>query len=332
MGKTSTVSNAKGNAMKPKKTINKRKPRLKIKKPKPTLKAHVVDNAMDIAKLSKEVDKLKVAEYGQKQMTRQLIENRPGTLEPEVLARVSNGRPVCFLHQAISEETPIYQVGTDAVTGAIEVQRRGRFVQQLYPLLSVDPGSDQFDQLYNLKANNAGVQSGYYHHKTYYNIYAFAKNFNGWMDILLVSPNKQYSRSAGTATVPAENYQLPAGLPGFVNCCGGSNFQYSYNPLFFTVKRLKRVYFNTTIALENQTLKTNPEYYTDICVTNHKDKAHIRSQIRNDNPAPITFLDIPFDQQDWIMFTSSSNQSTDASNLSVKVKRVPVWRDSVGSS
>ena len=141
MGKTSTVSNAKGRAMKPKKTIAKKKAPLKIKKPKPTLKTYVADNAMEINKLTREVDRLKIAEFGQKQMTRQLVVNRPGTLPAEVIGRISNGRPLCFLHQAISNETPIYQVGTDAVTGAIEVQRRGRFEEQVYPLLSIDPGS-----------------------------------------------------------------------------------------------------------------------------------------------------------------------------------------------
>lgn len=319
---------------KPRKTIKKRRTfKLKhLKESKPTMKTYIAENRSVIDKLTRDVNKLKVAEYGQKQITRQLVVNPTGGYPRDVLARVSAAHPVCFLHQAISADAPIWQVGEDAVTGAIEIQRKGSWETQLYPYLSVDPGSDQFDQLYNLKANNAGVQSGYYHHKTYYNVYLRATNWNGWIDMLLVSPNKQYSRSAGTATVPAENYQLPAGLPGFVNCCGGSPFQYSYNPLFFTVKTLKRIYFNTSTSLESNTLKTNPEQYFDICVTNDKKKAHIRSQIRNDNPNPITHLDIPFDQQDWIMFTASSQGETDGSNCSVTVKRVPVWRDSVGSA
>lgn len=327
----SKVSNPKAAARKPKAPIRKRSVVRVPRKPK-MAKSFVRSNAMAINKLSREVNKLKVAEYGQKQMTRQIVINRPNTLPAEVIGRISNGTPLCFLHQAISEDTPIYQVGQAPITGAVEVQQRGRFREQPYPLLSADPTSIQFDQLYNLKANTGGVQAGYLHQKTYYNIYAFAKNFNGWMDILLVSPTKQYTRSAGTGGTPPENYQLPAGLPGFVNCCGGSPFQYSYNPMFFTVKRLKRHYFNTTTALEANTIKTNPEYYTDICVTNDKRKAHIRAQIRNDNPNPITYLDVPFNQQDWIMFTSSSNQNTDNSNLEIKVKRIPVWRDSVGSS
>lgn len=306
------------------------KKRYRKKYVKPTAKV----NAKQIASLTSGMAKLKEQVFGQKQYTRQWARSLTA-LPNGIMARVSANFPVAFCHQNIQKDANVYQVGLAPITGQVESQIIANFIEQSFPLLTLDPLSVKFDQLQYVKKNSIGVQPGYKHMFTSYNVHMYADNWRGWAEILIVTPKKQYTRQAAP---DPDDFQLPSGLPGFANCCGGTtgvNAQYSYNPLFYSVKCLKRVYFNTFGQLGDQPaeLHTNPNMYVNITVTNDKARSHIRAQASYDQTNPVIPLDIALDQQDWIVFTSSNTRPALAtSSLNISVQRCPVWRDPVGSS
>lgn len=291
-------------------------------------------NQKSIMKLSKAVSALKVSEFGQKQIQRQLC-RKAGPLfagPPNTVARISAGFPICWCHQAIDAGTQVYQPQLDAISGILSSQPIASWNVQPYPLINFDATSVRFDQLKYLQNNSIGVQPGYYHHSSSYNLKFTATNWRGWVEILVVSTRKQYTRQAAP---DVDEFQLPPGLPGFSNSCGGTPNQYSWNPLFYGVKRMKRLYFNTE---EENSLRTNPDSYSGLVVRNSKARAHIRAQTTAEYQlpqptTPITYIDIPLEQQDWIVITTSNPAlGNDASNLSIAMTRCNVWRDSVGSS
>ena len=296
-------------------------------------KASAAKNQSKIMTLTKQVKKLQVAEFGQKQIMRQQARSFNG-LPAGQIARVSAKFPICFCHQAIDTGNEIFQVELDAITSAIITEPIGAFGQQPFPLLSTDAGSQQFNQLKYLQQNSLGIQPGYLHLNTSYDLYFNAVNWRGWADVLLVSPRAQYTRQSAPQT---DDFQLPSGLPGFSYTCGGTPIQWNWNPLMFGVKRLKRMYFNTSPDYNGEDfpqLHTNPDRYCRLKVRNSKHKSHIRAQKpANQVTQAITHLDIPFNQQDWIVITSSDiSAATSDSYLAVNISKCVTWRDSFGSS
>jgi len=298
-------------------------------------KASAAKNQSKIMTLTKQVKKLQVAEFGQKQIMRQQARSFNGLPAGEI-ARVSAKFPVCFCHQAIDVGNEIFQVELDAITSAVITEPIGAFGQQPFPLLTTDPASQQFNQLKYLQQNSLGINPGYLHLNTSYDIYFNAVNWRGWADVLLVSPRAQYTRQSAPQN---DDFQLPSGLPGFSYTCGGTPIQWNWNPLMFGVKRLKRVYFNThpgegSEPVPSSYLHTNPDRYCRLKVRNSRQKAHIRAQKpANQVTQAITHLDIPFNQQDWIIITSSDISTASAdSYLGVNISRCVTWRDSFGSS
>lgn len=310
-----------------------KKRRFKTKMPpkqKKNKTAYIRSNAMKINKLTKAVSKLRAAEFGQKQISRQLTRSLIGLPDGQT-ARLSANFPMCFCHQAISGSTQVYQVALAAITGQVETQQVASFETQPWPLLPLDPFSIKFNQLKYLQENSVGVQPGYLHMSTTYNCNFLATNWRGWVDVLLVTPRAQYTRQ----TAPdQDDFQMPTGLAGFSRTCGGTINQYYWNPLYYGVKRLKRMYFNTQAALgDGPSIHTNPNRYCSITIKNDKYRSHIRAQKPTTQGTPVSSLDIPLHQQDWLVFTASEvAQPTADSHLAVTVVRAPVWRDPVGSS
>lgn len=298
-------------------------------------KASAAKNLSKITTLSKQVKKLQVAEFGQKQIMRQIARST-ALLPDNAIARISAFNPICFCHQAIDIGNQIFQVGLDPITSVVVTEPIGAFQQQPFPMAAFDPASTQFNQLKYLQQNSLSVQPGYLHLNTSYDIYFNAVNWRGWCDILLVSPRAQYTRQSAPQN---DDFQLPSGLPGFSYTCGGTPIQFNWNPLMFGVKRLKRMYFNTYPGEGSQPvpstyLHTNPDRYCRLKIRNSKHKAHIRAQKpANQVNQPITHLDIPFNQQDWIVIVSSNPESATAdSYLQCNLSKCITWRDSFGSS
>jgi len=296
-------------------------------------------NSKAISSLARQVNALKVAEFGQKQISRQICRS-PLALPDDQAARISASFPVAFCHQAIDLNNQLYQVTLEPITGSVVTEPVAVWRSQPFPLTQPpisDGLSTKFNQLKWLQSNSIGVQPGYYHHSTQYNMKFNAVNWRGWVDILIVTTRKQFTLQAGPDT---DQFQLPSGLPGFSNSCGGTPDQYSWNPLFYGVKRVKRMYFNTAINPGEQALYTNPDKFCSFKIMNQRSRAHIRAQTNAEYAlpptppvTPITHLDIPLKQQDWVVITTSNeNRPSADSYCSVNMTRVPVWRDTAGSS
>lgn len=295
-------------------------------------RANPAKNMSSIARLDREVRKLKVSEFGQKQIQRQFARTS-AALPDSTIARLSASFPVGFCHQAISEQTQIYQFGPDPISGSLTALSIGTWTKQTYPPLLLDPTSLRFDTLKYLQRNSLDVQPGYYMHNSVYDCYFNAINWRGWVNIQVVEPRMSYTRQL---TPNEDLFQMPEALGGFANSCPGTPVQYAINPLFYKVTTVKRFYLNTAgTGAVSEYLHTNPDVYAKIKVTNSKHKAHIRAQI----PLPaignpiISYLDIPLKQQSWIVFTASNLTPPAAdSYCSLNLTRCNVWRDSIGSS
>lgn len=291
--------------------------------------SYVRKNAVQINRLSYSVNKLKAAAFGQKQYGRQLV--RSLTMLPDAqIGRVSAHYPVAFCHQAIGENTAIWQVALDSITGEIVVAQTGAWQDQPFPLVPLDPLSVRYDQLKYSRQNPLGVQPGYLHMSTSYDCLFIANQWAGWVEICLVTPRKQFTRQA---TPQNDVFQLPSGLAGFSDSALGTPNQYAIQPSFYGVKVLKRMYFNTVTTVGTSQLHTNPQRTCRITIKNDKYKSHIRAQKPSISDDPISSLDIPLHQQTWVMIRSTNPQEpTAAAHMAVVVKRCPVWRDSLGSS
>ena len=271
-------------------------------------------------------------------MQRQILRSQTG-LPDNQSARISANFPVAFCHQAIETSNQMYQVGLEPISGDVVAAPIAGWVTQPYPLIGPDATSVKFDQLKHLQSNTVGVQPGYLHMSTNYNLKFDAVNWRGWVDVLIVSTRKQYTRQSSP---DVDEFQLPIGLAGFSNTCGGTPDQYSWNPLFYGVKRVKRLYFNTNAnpPQTERAIYTNPDRFCSLKVKNDKYRSHIRAQHQTEYQipptpptTPITHLDIPLGQQDWVIITTSNPAPpTAASYLAVNITRCCVWRDPVGSS
>lgn len=301
-------------------------PRYPRKRP---VKSYVRSNVKQINRLSTSVSRLKAAAFGQKQFQRQIIRSITG-LPSQQLGRVSANYPICFLHQAIDENTPIWQVDTDAITGAFIVSQTGAWVNQPFPLATVDPTSIKFDQL-KYTTNSLGVQPGYLHMSTSYEFLFTAVNWTGWVEVCQVTQAKTYARQGNPIV---DDFQMPSGLCGFVNSAlGTGGLQYSPAPWMYRTKVLKRMYFNTSITAVSDLIHTNNQRSFRVILKNDKFRSHIRAQKALTNPNPITNPDIPFNQQDYILIRASNPaRQTADSHCAINCVRCPVWRDSVGSS
>jgi len=303
-------------------------------------KANPVTNASKITNLTKQVKSLKVAEYGQKQMMRQIL-NATNGLPDSQSCRVSAKLPVGFCHQAIDVNNSLYQPNFDPITGNYVVSPTATWVTQPFPLASIDANSTRYDQLKYLQANSIGVQPGYLHHSTSYNLKFNAVNWRGWCDVLVVTTRRQFTRQRAPDN---DSFQMPGALIGFANTCGGTPNQYSWNPLYYGVKRIRRMYFNTAESdpgiVQEKAIYTNPDKFTSMVVRNSKSRSHIRAQHQAEYNIPpatptsqISHLDIALNQQDWIIITTSNpDDPTGESYLAVSLTRCAVFRDPVGSS
>lgn len=304
------------------------------RRPKRKTKSFVRTNSMHIRRLQRSVARLKSSEFGQIQIMRQTVRSTIG-LPSGVLARVSSDFPVCWCHQLIGEGTQIFQATPSAGPGPVEINAGlvGRWVQQPMPLAATYTNAEVFNTMKYRQINNLGVQIPYLHMKSVYSFTCVARLWEGWFNVLLVEPRKQFTRQ-GTPLL--DDFQLPGVLPGFSNTTPGSTpNEWQVNPMMFSIKVLKRVYFNTQSQVNNSQLHTNPQRSFRVVVNNHKYKSHIRAQKDATlvTPAITTHADIALHQQTWIVLTASNIAPPTAdSALDVYVKRSNTFRDFLGGS
>lgn len=300
-----------------------------------------------VQKLSRSVNRLKIAQNGQPQMSRQICAFTPTPPDPigaGLANTVTATRPLLFLHQAISVDTdvwslnPLVPAGGGAAT--MEVYAAGAWEKQPFPVTQpvgpngdgMPPSYNKFDQL-QYWGESEGVQNKYYHSSTEYTMNIVGQGCTGYVDVFLIHPKRSFNPSA------QQDISLPLGLPGFTHLTQGEFNNYAINPQYFTCKRIKRKYFNTAAPAgatpEERELQTNPNFDIKFRVVNHKSRRLIKAPESNSGTAVLDSTDIPYRKQDWILISSSiaNRDSTDDNNIRVlRLFRTCHWRDYYGAS
>lgn len=302
-------------------------------RPKRKPKSYIRQNAMQINRLSRSVARLKASEFGQKQYLRQTTRSLDG-LPNGVLCRPSADFPVCWLHQLIGEGTQIFQVrASPAPSTEVEIGLIARWATQPMPLSATFTNAEVYNTLKYKQLNNLGAQIPYLHTRSVYEFSLNARQWEGWFELVHVVPRKQFTRQ-GTPLL--DDFQMPAALIGMSNTCGGTTpNQWALNPMMFSCKVLKRLYFNTAATVNPQQLHTNPRKSFRVIINNDKYRSHIRAQKDASivNPAITTHADVALHQQDWLVIrVSNPAPPTANSALDVYVKRANTWRDFLGGS
>lgn len=300
-------------------------------------------SAKQVNKLSRSVKQLKIAQNGKKQMQRQVavFQDPPAGGTITLTNTITDIRPLCFLHQAISEDTDVWslnpQVGPPA---ALETYAAAVWTKQPFPVTLPAPAGDGMPPSYNKYdqlqywSQAGGVQNDYYHSHTEYTINFVGQGCTGYVDVFLIHPKKSYNPSA------QQDISLPLGLPGFTHLTQGELQQYAINPQYFSCRRIKRKYFNTAApaggaAAEERELQTNPNFDIKFNVVAPKSRRRIKAPEVNDGSASLDSTDIPFHKQDWILISSSIRNRDSSDDNFIQCKsliRTCHWRDYFGSS
>lgn len=301
-------------------------------RPKRKPKSYVRANAMQINRLSRSVARLKASEFGQKQYLRQTVRSAVG-LPSGILCRPSADFPVCWLHQLIGEGSQIFQATpSPAPLTEIQAELVGRWVTQPMPLSATYTNAEVFNTMKYRQLNNLQAQIPYLHTRSVYEFTLNARQWEGWFEVVHVVPRKQFTRQGQPLL---DDFQMPAAISGFSNTCPGSYpNQWQVNPMMYSCKVLKRLYFNTASTVNPSQIHTNPRKSFRIILNNDKYRSHIRAQKDATlvNPAVTTHADVSFTQQDWIVLRTTGPPPTANSSLDVFVKRANTWRDFLGGS
>ena len=254
---------------------------------------------------------------------------------------VTDIRPFCFLHQAISVDSAVFSLSPQGTppTNTLDTYTSGVWSKQPFPLTQpVGDGGDglpasynKFDQLQYWDQAD-GVQNKYYHSSTEYTLNCLGIACTGYIDVFLVHPKRSFQPSA------QQDISLPLGLQGFTHLSLGDNIQYAINPQYFSCKRLKRKYFNTTAPAgttpEERELQTNPNFDVKFRIVNAKSRRLIRAPEQRQG-AILDSTDIPFRKQDWIVVSSTIKNRDSSTDNYIQVKgmyRTVHWRDYYGAS
>lgn len=300
-----------------------------------------------ITKLNNKVKRLELTQRGSIQMDRQYLRwlppDPPQQPSPYYFSanEPSNIRPICFLHQAISVNSRAYtnrylQPVPPATSPTLPNIEAGVWASQPYPLTSapynLDPGTYGLNDQLQYWSQALGVSNDYTHFSTKYQIQCHAVNARGFIDVFLVHPKKSYIRSV------QQDISLPLGLSGFSFMSLASNNMYSINSQYYSCKRIRRKYFNTTApsggaAATQQYLCTNPDLDMEFTIKNRKSRQRIKAPELAEG-AVLDSTDIPYHKQDWIIIsTTLDNKDVSANNhLKFQIYRTPVWRDREGAS
>lgn len=301
-----------------------------------------------ITKLDNKVKRLSIDQRGSLQIDRQVLRWQP--LDPPQQAspyyfepnQPSNIRPICFLHQAISPLSRAYtsrylQPVAPATNPTLPSTEAGIWSSQPYPLTAsaganLDPGQyGRNDQLQFQGSQTLGVSNDYTHLSTLYQVQCKAVNCRGYIDVFHVHPKKSYIRSI------QQDISLPLGLSGFSFMSLGTNNMYSINNMYYSCKRIRRKYFNTTAPQgappTEAYLNTNPDLDMQFTIKNRKSRQRIKAP-EFATGAVLDSTDIPLAKQDWIIIsTTLDNKDVSANNhVKLQIWRTPVWRDREGAS
>lgn len=296
--------------------------------------------AKSVAKLTRSVAKLKVAQNGAPQMSRQNAEWNVGGPVTHT-NYISNIRPLCFLHQAISVNSPIHSLYPQPGIG-IDLNEAGEWKKQIFPLTQpvlAQPAGQGYPTSYNKYdqlqywGESEGVQNRYFHSSTLYQMQCTGVACTGFVDVFLIHPKRSFNPSE------QQDVNLPNSLPGFTHLSLGDNNMYSVNPQYFSCKRIKRHYFNTARlagggASSERELQTNPDFDIQFRIVNAKSRRLIRAPEQFQG-AILDSTDIPYSKQDWILISTTidDRDSTPDNHIRIQsLNRTCYWRDYLGAS
>lgn len=300
-----------------------------------------------ISKLNSKVKRLELTQRGSIQFDRQILRwlppDPPNQPSPYYYnARYpSSIRPICFLHQAISSQSRAYtnrylQPVAPATTPTLSNVEAGVWTSQPYPLTSsaynLPPGQYGLNDQLQYWSQALGVSNDYTHFSTKYQLQIKAVNCRGYLDVFLVHPKKSYIRSV------QQDISLPLGLSGFSLMSLGANDMYAINNQYYSCKRIRRKYFNTTAppggaTATEQFLCTNPDLDMEFTIKNRKSRQRVKAPELAEG-ATLDSTDIPYHKQDWIIISTTLDNKdiSDANHVKLNIWRCPVWRDREGAS
>lgn len=299
-------------------------------------RAKKASNVKTNTQLTRAVQTLKTKAHGDRQMGRHQV-RWVGNLNqnPRYL---SNIRPICFLHQAISEGSLLHTLELTpagaGVPATLLPKTAGTWALQTLPVITqqnlLPADYDRFDQLQYWQ-QSGGVQNKFYHTSTRYTLRCQSVAARGFVDIFLCCPKRSFHRTT------AKDVSLPLGLCGFTNMSVGCGDPYQINPDFWSCKRIKRHYFNCANQnngnADYRTVQTNPDFDIDFTVTNKKSQQLIASTDIAQGGV-VDYTDVAYRKQMWIVISTTLEESDVGAENHIKIdlKRSTKYRDYYGAS
>jgi len=306
----------------------------------------------------RQLNDIKKRFYGQVQYSRQFCQFSQTPPDAINYSRVSTYQPICWLHQAIDQDAQVYGItvtrntpvppNLPTITGVVNAPIGAWSTQQFpYDTLGIGNTQSGTNQLKYWK-NALGVQNKFYHHYTDYTIELESVGARGYVDLLMIVPTKAWIRRSQQT----KDTQLPSGIVGFTNLCAGSSNQWAINPQYYSVKRVRRVYFDQLkdeyagAQTTGRSIQTNPTRLIQYRFYNPAYKRVISApQDETVTPEITDFTDVGIKQQVWFMLSCSQDSATtdriiggpsqgreSSNHIKVKMFRKPCWRDYIGAS
>lgn len=291
----------------------------RVARPKRPRMKRPARNQMALAKLSTAVRKLTTQSYGYQQLSRQYLVHGTDPAHPTGTIAVNDlcsEQPFCFLHQAITERSEIYQCqyNSQVVPATFNVGTVATWAKQ--PFLPVSLGgptlSEYDSQLFwKNSANSSGVkvENKFLLGAVGYDINITALGVAGNVELCMVTERNSVRQEQLT--------EFPSALRSFVNTCPLSGAQNVVNARFWNVKVLKRAYFSTigltgtipnapaTIHTKGQVHQTYPQKHWHVKV---KSNSVLTVADSDGLGGIINYQEIPITKRTWLMMRTSTSE------------------------
>lgn len=320
-------------------------------------------NQMALSKLSTAVARLTKQSFGYSQLSRHYLAHGVDPVHPTgttAIYDLCSEQPVCWLHQAITERSNIYQVRFDsqAVPPTFNEQTVAVWAKQ--PFLPVQLGGPTYSEydsqlFWGNSANSAGVrvENKFMLGAVGYDITLSALGVAGNVQLCMV-----YEKNAVTSQ---QNTEFPSAMRSFVNTTPLSQNQNVAYSRFWKVKVLKSHYFSCiNIAGQQPNAPVTPHLKPAITSSTMSQKYwHVKVKSNSvitvsDTDALggiINYREIPVKKRAWLMLRTSISErdistayaaggatdhvapgSIPYQRLQCSIQRTCSWRDATGAS
>jgi len=336
----------------------------KVTRPKKPRLRRPAKNQLALAKVVAAVSKMQKQAYGYKQLDRHIFDHRVDPAHPVnqtlYINDLCSEQPLCFLHQAISENAQVYQVryNSQVAPQTFNASPIGNWIAQpflpdfLSGGLYTEYDSQQFWKN-SADSNGRKVENKFLLSSVGYDLNFTSLGVAGLVQICMVT-ERDNTRNGNL------NTEFPSALRSFVNTCPLSGSQNVPNARFWKVKVLKQFY-TSTIALQGvqpnapTSLHVKGQVHQTYSQKHYHLKVTSNSKISiNDPDEPvdaIQYTDIPLKKRTWIMIRTSISENNISTafgaggvpdhvapgslpyqRLSLQMMRTPCWADATGAS